>query len=158
MKRAVPVAAALFLVAVLTCVPKAHAGNPHFTTIDFPGAGLTVANGVNQNGEIVGFYRMALQSGGLGPIRGFLLSNGQFTTIHVPGVARTRAFGINNAGPTLIAVGRHDWICPVDQAEEIHRLVPSSTLAVFETSGHSPQVEERDAFVRRLGALQALGG
>jgi proline iminopeptidase len=62
------------------------------------------------------------------------------------------------ACPTLVAVGRHDWICPVDQAEEIHRLIPSSTLAVFEASGHSPQVEERDAFVRRLGELQAPGG
>jgi hypothetical protein len=31
-------------------------------------------------------------------------------------------------------------------------------LAVFEASGHSPQVEERDAFVRRLGELQAPGG
>jgi len=100
MKRTVPKAAALFLVAVLTYVTKAEADNPHFTTIDFPGAGLFVANEVNENGEIVGFYRLALPSppGALGPIRGFLLSNGQFTTIHVPGAARTRAFGINNAG------------------------------------------------------------
>ena len=56
------------------------------------------------------------------------------------------------ACPALVAVGRHDWICPVDQAEEIHRLVPHSTLVVFETSGHSPHVEERPAFVRALGA------
>ncbi|HWN99949.1 MAG TPA: hypothetical protein VNS63_11840 [Blastocatellia bacterium] len=100
MKRTVPKAAALFLVAVLTYVTKAEADNPHFTTIDFPGAGLTVANEVNENGEIVGFYRLALPSppGALGPFRGFLLSNGQFTTIHVPGAARTRAFGIDNAG------------------------------------------------------------
>ena len=55
------------------------------------------------------------------------------------------------ACPTLVAVGRHDWICPVDQAEEIHRLLPHSTLAVFESSGHSPHVEEREAFVRALG-------
>jgi proline iminopeptidase len=55
-------------------------------------------------------------------------------------------------------VGRHDWICPVDQAEEIHRAIPSSTLAVFERSGHSPQVEEREAFARRLGGLLALSG
>ena len=54
--------------------------------------------------------------------------------------------------PTLVAVGRHDWICPVDQAEEIHRLVPHSTLAVFERSGHSPHVEESEAFARALGA------
>ena len=57
--------------------------------------------------------------------------------------------------PTLVAVGRHDWICPVDQAEEVHRLVPHSTLAIFEHSGHSPQVEEREAFARRLAALHA---
>jgi proline iminopeptidase len=57
------------------------------------------------------------------------------------------------ACPTLVAVGRHDWICPVDQAEEIQRLVPRSELAVFERSGHSPHVEEREAFVQRLGAF-----
>jgi proline iminopeptidase len=56
------------------------------------------------------------------------------------------------ACPTLVAVGRHDWICPVDQAEEIHRLIPRSTLAVFERSGHSPHVEEREAFARALAA------
>lgn len=56
------------------------------------------------------------------------------------------------ACPTLVAVGRHDWICPVDQAEEIHRLVPHSTLVVFESSGHSPHVEECPAFVRAIGA------
>jgi len=59
------------------------------------------------------------------------------------------------ACPTLVAVGRHDWICPVDQAEEIHRLVPASTLAVFEQSGHSPHVEEREAFTLYLGELLA---
>jgi proline iminopeptidase len=57
--------------------------------------------------------------------------------------------------PTLVAVGRHDWICPVDQAEEIHRLVPHSTLAIFERSGHSPQVEECPGFTKRLAALHA---
>jgi proline iminopeptidase len=50
-------------------------------------------------------------------------------------------------------VGRHDWICPVDQSEEIHRLVPGAELVVFEHSGHSPQTEERDAFTRRLSAF-----
>jgi proline iminopeptidase len=55
--------------------------------------------------------------------------------------------------PTLVMVGRHDWICPVDQAEEIHRLIPQSELAIFEASGHSPQTEEREAFTRRLAAF-----
>jgi proline iminopeptidase len=59
------------------------------------------------------------------------------------------------ACPTLVAVGRHDWICPADQAEEIHRLVPASTLAVFERSGHSPHVEERAGFTEALRELLA---
>jgi proline iminopeptidase len=59
------------------------------------------------------------------------------------------------ACPTLVAVGRHDWICPVDQAEEIHALVPHSELAIFERSGHSPHVEERPAFIQRLGRFLA---
>jgi proline iminopeptidase len=57
--------------------------------------------------------------------------------------------------PTLVMVGRHDWICPVDQAEEIHKLIPHSELQIFEASGHSPQAEEREAFTRRLGAFLA---
>jgi proline iminopeptidase len=59
--------------------------------------------------------------------------------------------------PALIAVGRHDWICPVDESLEIARLMPQAETHIFERSGHSPQVEERDAFmavVRRF--LSAL--
>jgi proline iminopeptidase len=55
--------------------------------------------------------------------------------------------------PTLVMVGRHDWICPVEQSEEIHRLVPGSELAIFERSGHSPQVEEAEAFRARLAGF-----
>lgn len=59
------------------------------------------------------------------------------------------------ACPTLVLVGRHDWICPVDQSEEIHRLVPGSRLVVFERSGHSPQAEEREAFVETVRGFLA---
>ena len=57
------------------------------------------------------------------------------------------------ACPTLVAVGRHDWICPVDQAEEIARLVPGAELTVFEACGHSPHIEQRAAFTCRLAAF-----
>ena len=57
------------------------------------------------------------------------------------------------ACPTLVAVGRHDWICPVDQSREIAGLVPGAQLAIFEQSGHSPQIEERQAFTKRLAAF-----
>jgi proline iminopeptidase len=44
--------------------------------------------------------------------------------------------------PTLIMAGRHDWICPVEFSEEIHRLIPRSDLRVFEHSSHSIRADE----------------
>ena len=49
--------------------------------------------------------------------------------------------------PTLITVGRVDWITPVEASEEIAAHIPNSKLVVFEKSGHSPQIEERDAWL-----------
>ncbi len=57
--------------------------------------------------------------------------------------------------PTLVCVGRHDWICPVSQAEAIAAAVPDARLVVFERSGHSPHVEERARFVEVVGAFLA---
>jgi proline iminopeptidase len=47
--------------------------------------------------------------------------------------------------PTLILAGRHDWICPVEFSEEIHRLIPGSDLRVFEHSSHSIRSDEPEA-------------
>ena len=44
--------------------------------------------------------------------------------------------------PTLVTVGRGDWITPVESSEKIVSLIPDSRLVVFEKSGHSPQIEE----------------
>ncbi len=48
--------------------------------------------------------------------------------------------------PTLVTVGRTDWITPVSSAETIASLIPDAELVVFERSGHSPQIEEADRF------------
>lgn len=48
--------------------------------------------------------------------------------------------------PTLVTVGRADWVTPVSQAQVIADLVPDSRLVVFEKSGHSPQTEEAELF------------
>ena len=50
--------------------------------------------------------------------------------------------------PTLITVGRSDWITPVAASEVIHGLIPDSELVVFEKSGHSPPQEEPEKFQR----------
>lgn len=48
--------------------------------------------------------------------------------------------------PTLIMAGRHDWICPVEFSEELHRLIPGSDLRIFEHSSHSIRADEPEAF------------
>ncbi len=50
--------------------------------------------------------------------------------------------------PTLVTVGRHDWVTPVEYSETMARLIPRATLRVFERSGHSPQIEEAEEFQR----------
>ena len=51
------------------------------------------------------------------------------------------------AAPTLILAGRHDWICPVELSEEIHRLIPGSQFRVFEGSSHSIRSDEPEALI-----------
>jgi proline iminopeptidase len=52
--------------------------------------------------------------------------------------------------PTLVTVGRTDWVTPVSSAETIASLIPNSKLVVFEKSGHSPQIEEFDLFQQTM--------
>ncbi|GLW12739.1 hydrolase [Microtetraspora sp. NBRC 13810] len=52
--------------------------------------------------------------------------------------------------PTLVTVGRTDWVTPVSCSETIASLVPGAKLVVFEKSGHSPQIEEFDLFQRTM--------
>jgi len=61
--------------------------------------------------------------------------------------------------PVLITHGRHDWIIPVSAAEDMARLYPNARLVIFENSGHSPQIEEAEAWeavVRRFLADHKL--
>lgn len=50
--------------------------------------------------------------------------------------------------PTLIVVGREDFICPPSQAAIMRDGIPGAEMVVFERSGHFPFVEESDAFFR----------
>lgn len=55
--------------------------------------------------------------------------------------------------PAWVGVGRHDWICPVPESEEIARRIPGAELHIFEQSGHSPQAEETAAFMDSVRAF-----
>ncbi len=57
----------------------------------------------------------------------------------------TRRLGEISA-PTLILVGRDDFICPPSQAQIMHERIPNSELVIFENSGHFTHVEEPEAF------------
>ena len=55
--------------------------------------------------------------------------------------------------PTLIVAGAHDWICPPDFSEEIHRLIPGSELQVFEHSSHTIRSDEPERLNREIRAF-----
>jgi len=64
-----------------------------YTTIDYPDALGTILSGINNSGQITGYYLDPT-----GPDRGFLYANGSFTAINFPNATQTLSLGINNAG------------------------------------------------------------
>jgi proline iminopeptidase len=50
--------------------------------------------------------------------------------------------------PTLVMVGRHDFITNVAMAEEMVKHIPNTRLEIFEDSGHYAFVEEPEKFYR----------
>jgi uncharacterized membrane protein len=63
-----------------------------FTTIDVPDSSFTVAMGINNRGQIVGYFGSASGGGG------FVDTGGSFTTFGVPGGHEVSASGINDGG------------------------------------------------------------
>jgi proline iminopeptidase len=55
--------------------------------------------------------------------------------------------------PTLILAGRHDWICPPEFSEEIHRLIAGSDLRIFEESSHSIRSDEPHAMLDAIAGF-----
>ena len=55
--------------------------------------------------------------------------------------------------PTLICSGRHDWICPPEFSEEIHRLIPGSDLRIFEHSSHAIRADEPQALLDAISGF-----
>lgn len=74
-------------------------GQRTYVSFDVPGAAVTVLQGINSEGAIVGYYNDAN-----GKQHGFLLSGGSVTTIDYSGALATIARGINSHGDI---VGTH---------------------------------------------------
>src|SRR5947207_2140486 len=83
----------LSLGLVVGATTNVLADGPTFTTIEFPGATLTNAFGINTRGDIVGNYVNADKSD-----HGFLLGGGQYSAIDVPDATSTEAFTITARG------------------------------------------------------------
>lgn len=55
------------------------------------------------------------------------------------------------SAPTLILVGRHDWLMPMEHgAERLKRGIRRAAVQVFEQSGHFPFIEETVGFCQTL--------
>ena len=52
--------------------------------------------------------------------------------------------------PTLVIVGRHDFITNVAMAQEMANHIPDSQLVIFENSGHFALVEEPRKFYQTI--------
>jgi proline-specific peptidase len=50
--------------------------------------------------------------------------------------------------PTLVIVGRHDFVTNVSMADEMVKHIPNARLEIFEDSGHFAFVEEPEKFYR----------
>jgi probable HAF family extracellular repeat protein len=67
-----------------------------YTPILVPGT-RTIANGINNRGQVVGYYLLLNGT----PAQGFVDTNGVFTTLDVPGAAATFANSISNSGQVV---------------------------------------------------------
>ena len=62
-------------------------------SIDYPGADVTLAFGINAGGDVVGYYGNTNSAE-----HGFLLRAGNYSTIDYPGSSDTVAYGVNASG------------------------------------------------------------
>lgn len=57
--------------------------------------------------------------------------------------------------PTFIVQGLYDWICPIENALELHQALPNSMLTICHDSGHSADEPEiLDALIRTTDSLK----
>jgi hypothetical protein len=89
----------LLLLASILLVPAASAhAQFNFTSIDFPGGTLTTARGINNQGEIVGAYRI------VPPRHALLIKSGQYIPLApttVLGTHFSEAFKSNERGDVV---------------------------------------------------------
>jgi probable HAF family extracellular repeat protein len=99
----------------------------NFTTIDVPGGTASFAIGINDAGQIVGYFDDATGR------HGFLKDGSIYTTVDVPGATRTEANGINSTGQIVgyfgDATGTHGFLKDGDTFTTLNYPGAGDTLA-----------------------------
>jgi hypothetical protein len=76
-----------------------------YVAINVPGASSTVARGINNSGEIVGFFSIGSANCAFGSTlctyHGFKLINRKFTRVDISGATNTQVYGVNDAGDVV---------------------------------------------------------
>jgi hypothetical protein len=152
-----------------------------FTAIDFPGAILTNAQGINAGGDIVGTYNDA---GTPSRTHGFVLSGGQFQSIDFPGARATVARGIGPGGDIVgsyqqqnesggvpshgFLLNKHGEFFQLDYPGHLNtiaqRILPDGTILGCyhdnDTAGsmHGIQISSRTGFDERPEAMSMNNG
>jgi hypothetical protein len=126
----------------------------HGFNVDFPGAKETVASGINDNGTIVGTYRV-----GIFPNEqrhGFIYHNGEWATLDYPSSTRqTMLVGISNSG-LIVGTTIHGNVFEGSFLYQngVFKVIPNLTsVAPAEVTGISPRsglitgLEGSDGFI-----------
>ena len=132
-----------------------------FTSIDFPGAKSSEALGINDEGDIVGDYKLVNKASCCfpGQTHGYVLSGGTFTAIDVPGSTLTYVSGINPRGDIVGAtsIGKSLGYTLIDGVFTTYDASPNATFT--NGLGNNPQgdVVGRYAFNGSHGYLLSDG-
>jgi probable HAF family extracellular repeat protein len=110
------------------------------SNIDFPGSVLTNAQGINAQGNIVGFYTDTA-----GRTHGFLQSGGYFRSIDYPNSDATQALGIGPAGDIVGTYQRPGEPAPIAGAIPIHGFLMTRRGGFFKVDypGHQNTIAQR---------------
>jgi uncharacterized membrane protein len=96
------------------------------STFDFPGALNTAPFGINNEGEIVGWYQATDLS-----LHGFALDQGAFSEIDVPGSTDTQVFGINNEGQIVGLSDGHGFLATPTPEPRTLPILAACLLGLF---------------------------
>ena len=116
-------------------------------------AEMTEALAKDFRGFVRSFAPQLFKAGAAAPLLPWAISQMQKTPPHVAQACFEAVVGFDVraqvkklAVPTAVLHGRHDELFPLPNGEVLAKQIPEAKLTVFEDSGHSPHLEEPEAF------------